>query len=127
MAAIISIKTVHTEYHTWMKELIFFKQETGYFEQQLKNVQNVSDDAQILLEKLAENKQLIDELKQELKTSEKRLIAFVYEVSGMGLESIKMDNHVKLREEMNKFKQKHKELKQHFRKIASGAIQAYQY
>ncbi|HYH16682.1 MAG TPA: hypothetical protein VD794_15735 [Flavisolibacter sp.] len=44
--------------------------------------------------------EVIDLFKHHLKVSENELVVYAKEVSGMGLESIKMDNHIGLRERM---------------------------
>jgi hypothetical protein len=60
---------------------------------------------------------VIDELKHKLNVSEKQLDGFVKELSGMGLESIKMDNHLNLRDDMKMFRQIYNELKDEFRRF----------
>ncbi|MBD0296390.1 MAG: hypothetical protein ICV84_14515, partial [Flavisolibacter sp.] len=46
------------------------------------------------------HKEVIDELKHNLGVAERQLKAFVLDVQGMGLPSIKMDNHPELRKEV---------------------------
>jgi hypothetical protein len=60
---------------------------------------------------------VIDELKHKLNISERQLAGFVRELSGLGLESIKMDNHPNLREEVKTFRKIYTELKNEFRKF----------
>jgi hypothetical protein len=60
-------------------------------------------------------KEIIDHLKHDLNGSEKQLASFASELSGMGLESIRMDNHTKLRERMATFRKLYTEMKNEFR------------
>jgi len=62
---------------------------------------------------------VIDELKHDLNISEKQLANFAHTLTGDGIDSIKMDNHNKLREEVITFRKIYKELKNDFRRFES--------
>lgn len=64
----------------------------------------------------------MNELKHKLNITERQLARFIKEVSGLGLESIKMDNHPTLREDMKTFRKIYKELKEEFRKFEAEWI-----
>ena len=67
--------------------------------------------------KFIREKEVIDELKHKLHISEKQLAGFVAEISGLGMDSIKMDNHPTLREDIKTFRSIFFELKNQFKKF----------
>jgi len=121
----VSIRSLHLEYQLWVRELVFYKEEIKIFEDHLealnnKNTKNaVRAQVEHFQNQFVLQKEVIDILKHNLNISEKQLASFVYDMSGMGLESIKMDNHPKLREDMITFRKLYKELKQDFRRFES--------
>ena len=60
-------------------------------------------------------KSLIESLKSNLYVEEKQLILFIKEVSGLGLDSIKIDNHLTSRERICSFCEQYNKLKQDIR------------
>lgn len=119
----ITIPKLHTEYRQWIAELNNNKEEISRFEKHLEavvnNNTNVGARAQVehYQNQFIREKEVIDELKHKLNISERQLAGFVKELSGLGLESIKMDNHCKLREEMQIFRKIYAELKGNFRRF----------
>ena len=124
----ISIPKLHTEYTAWMEELVFYKEEIKIFEHQLENLTVKSTDRDVLAQVehfqnvFIRQKEVIDILKHNLNVSEKQLTAFVKKMSGMGLSSIKMDNHTRLRDEMQTFRKLFNELKFEFRRFESQCM-----
>ncbi|HUC82184.1 MAG TPA: hypothetical protein VMR70_14870 [Flavisolibacter sp.] len=125
----ITIPKLHLEYRQWIAELNFCKEEIGLFEHHLEAVINNADNAaaaahvEHFQNQFIREKEVIDELKHKLHISERQLAGFVKEISGLGLESIKMDNHPKLREEMKMFRKIYTELKNEFRKFEAACMQ----
>lgn len=123
-----TIPKLHKEYENWMRELIFYKEEIKLFEKQLEEVINNNSQTETAAKveqfqnQFICEKEVIDELKHKLHISEKQLAGFVKEISGLGLESIKMDNHPKLREEMRTFRSIYSELKNNFRKFEAASL-----
>ena len=120
-----TIPKLHDEYSQWMRELIFYKEEIKLFERNLEDVVNNNNKAVTAKVEQYQNqfireKEVIDELKHKLNISERQLAGFVKDVSGLGLPSIKMDNHPVLREEMKTFRKIYNELRQSFRKFEAG-------
>jgi hypothetical protein len=119
----ITIPKLHLEYRLWMNELNYCKQEITIFENHLEELVRKNTDmvarAQVehFQNQFIRQKEVIDELKHKLNVSEKQLAGFVKELSGMGLESIKMDNHLNLRDDMKMFRQIYNELKDEFRRF----------
>lgn len=119
----ITIPKLHLEYRLWMNELVYCKQEINIFESHLEELvrKNTDTVARAHVEhfqnQFIRQKEVIDELKHKLNVSERQLAGFVKELSGMGLESIKMDNHGNLREDMKMFRQIYNELKDEFRRF----------
>jgi|SRR6476620_5142907 len=117
----ISITQLHLEYQRWINELIFYKEEINLFENYLVKIvrTNKSNEVAVGIEHFQNQfilqKEIIDYLKHDLKISEKQLASFVKELSGLGLENIRMDNHAKLRERMRTFRTIFNELKKEFR------------
>lgn len=119
----ISIPKLHTEYTAWMDELTFYKEEIKIFERHLEHLIANNRDKDTLAQVehfqnvFIRQKEVIDTLKHNLHVSEKQLTAFVKKMSGMGLSSIKMDNHTRLRDEMQTFRKLFNDLKTEFRKF----------
>lgn len=117
----ITIPKLHLEYRLWMNELAFYKEEICIFENHLEILVNKNSDvvarAQIehFQNQFIREKEVIDELRHKLHISERQLAGFVKELSGLGLESIKMDNHCNLRDDMKTFRKIYTELKEEFR------------
>lgn len=119
----ITIPELHREYRLWIAELNFCKEEICIFEGHLEEVidrhTDVATKSQVehFQNQFIRQKEVIDELKHKLHGSERQLASFVKELSGLGLESIKMDNHTKLRDDMRTFQKIYTELKADFRHI----------
>lgn len=116
-----SIQKLHNEHKLWVNELNFCKEEIAGYERHLEAAANekrnrdVSGEIEHFQNQFIRQKEVIDELKHTLNEREKQLVNFVKSLSGLGLESIKMDNHSRLREEMQLFRKIFNELKEELR------------
>jgi hypothetical protein len=105
--------------------LTFYKEEILIFERHLEELvnsytgENISAEIEKFQNQFICQKEVIDVLKHDLNTSERQLAAFARELSGNALESVKMDNHVRLRERMITFRKLFTELKEDFRRFES--------
>jgi hypothetical protein len=119
----ISIPSLHLEYQLWIRELSFYKESIKIFEKHLELLinRNTGKAVRAKIEHFQNQfilqKEVIDELKHRLNISEKQLAAFVYEMSGTGIDTIKMDNHTELRQEVIVFRKLYNELKEEFRRF----------
>jgi len=111
------------EYQLWTRELIFYKEEIKIFEDHLSAIlkRNNKNDVPAQVEHFQNQfilqKEVIDFLKHDLQVSERQLAACVYEMSGDGIENIKMDNHGTLRERVMTFRKIYKDIKNEFRRF----------
>jgi|KBSMisStaDraftv2_1062788.scaffolds.fasta_scaffold674821_2 hypothetical protein len=123
MIATISIRSLHMEYQLWTRELIFYKEEIRIFEDHLtailkrNNKNGVPAQVEHFQNQFILQKEVIDYLKHDLQVSERQLAGFVYEMSGDGIDNIKMDNHGSLRERMTTFRKIYKDIKNEFRRF----------
>ena len=124
MAPTIPIRSLHLEYQLWTRELVFYKEEIKIFEEHLTNIleRNANDNAVPVQVEHFQNqfilqKEVIDFLKHDLHVSERQLARFVSDLSGEGIEGIKMDNHGRLRERMSTFRKIFRKMKQEFRRF----------
>ncbi|GAB4091865.1 hypothetical protein [Flaviaesturariibacter terrae] len=121
----ISVRGLHLEYQLWMNELDFAKEEIGIFEKHLEPIvcnysdRNVCARAEQFQNKFIRHKEVVDELRHKLHGSEVQLATFVRDMSGMGIDSVKMDNHVKLRDDVYRFRELYTELKKDFRRFGA--------
>jgi hypothetical protein len=129
MTPTISIRSLHLEYQLWTRELIFYKEEIKIFEDHLINILDRNDSnsevppqVEHFQNQFILQKEVIDFLKHDLIVSERQLASFVHELSGEGIDTIKMDNHGKLRERMTTFRKIYKEMKQEFRRFEMNWI-----
>lgn len=124
----ITIPKLHLEYRLWMNELNFCKEEIKIFEKHLEELVARNTDlvsrtqVEHFQNQFIRQKEVIDELKHKLQISERQLAGFVRELSGMGLESIKMDNHGKLRDEMKTFRAIYQDLTEEFRRFEKDCL-----
>lgn len=123
MTPTISIRSLHLEYQLWTRELIFYKEEIKIFEDHLANIlrrnnrNGVPAHVEHFQNQFILQKEVIDYLKHDLHVSERQLASFVHELTGEGIDGIKMDNHGKLRERMITFRKIFREIKQDFRRF----------
>ena len=119
----ITIPKLHLEYRNWISELAFCKEEITRFEHNLEGLVNKTNSVEVRVEvehfqnQFIREKEVIDELRHKLHLSERQLAGFVKELSGLGLESIKMDNHTRLRSDVATFRRIYAELKEDFRRF----------
>ena len=125
MTPTISIKTLHLEYRLWINELSFAKEEINIYERHLEELIAANTDTDILAEaekfqnQFICQKEVIDVLKHDLHVSERQLANVAKNLSGFGLEIMRMDNHEQLRERMKTFRKLIQELKDEFKVFES--------
>lgn len=123
MTPTISIRSLHLEYQLWTRELVFYKEEIKIFEDHLEailqrnNKNGVPAQVEHFQNQFILQKEVIDFLKHDLIVSEIQLADFAQGLSGEGIDSIKMDNHGRLRERMSTFRKIFKEIKGEFRRF----------
>ena len=123
MTPTISIRGLHMEYQLWTRELIFYKEEIKIFEEHLSAIlgRNSRNGVHMQVEHFQNQfilqKEVIDFLKHDLIVSERQLANFAHDLSGEGIDGIKMDNHGRLRERMMTFRKIYKEMKSEFRRF----------
>jgi hypothetical protein len=128
MVATVSITDLHLEYQLWIRELTFFKEEIKIFEDHLETLANRNDKKKVQAQiehfqnQFIRHKEVIDILKHDLQVSERQLASFVFNLTRIGFDNIKMDNHGPLRDRMIIFKKIYSELKQDFRRFESKWI-----
>jgi hypothetical protein len=119
----ISVRSLHLEYQLWVRELVFYKEEIKIFEHHLEILVQRNNKSAVMAQvehfqnQFIRQKEVIDIIVHHLNTSEKQLASFVYGMSGSGMDSIRMDNHPKLREDVITFRKIYKELKEEFRRF----------
>ena len=102
----LPIPKLHGEHCLWVNELNFYKVQLSHFQRRLKKYASdilIPEQVAALKNFRQQIHQLhksIIMLEMELNEQEKILVNFIKEVSGMGLNSFKMDNHVISREKM---------------------------
>jgi hypothetical protein len=128
MIGTVSITDLHLEYQLWLRELTFYKEEIKIFEAHLETLANRNNKkaAQAQIEhfqnQFIRHKEVIDILKHDLQVSERQLASFVFNLTRIGFENIKMDNHGSLRDRILVFKKIYSELKQEFRRFETKWI-----
>ena len=117
----ISITKLHHEYHLWIAELNFCKEELKIFEHHLEDIiakhtiTEITSQVEHFQNQFIRHKEVIDELKHDLNIAEKQLAAFAKDLSDAGIMNIKMDNHTRLRDEVFTQRKIFNELKKEFR------------
>ena len=120
-----TVFSLHKEYNESISELNFYKREINTFQQRLAQLAMQSEPVEVRanLEQIQNQfileKEVVDELIHKLHDSEKQLVGFVKEVSGLGLENMNMDNRPNLREDMHTFRKIYFDLKSRFKTFAA--------
>ena len=105
----------------WVTELLFFKDEITYFETQLARIitNNTAQEVMVKVEhfqnQFIRQREVIDEVKHNIKASENELQAFATSHNEIAIGHALFADHVELREEMDTFKKLYSELKDEFR------------
>jgi len=112
---------LHVENKFWVTELLFFKDEIAYFETQLARIitnntaQEVMAKVEHFQNQFIRQREVIDEVKHNIKASENELQAFAISHNEIAIGHALFADHVELREEMDTFKKLYSELKDEFR------------
>lgn len=131
MVETLPIPNLHLEYRIWMAELDFAKEEISIFEQHLVELVSKNTKLAVIAQvehfrnRFIQEKQVIDHLKHNLHLAEKRLADFVHQMSGIGIDHVRMDNHPRLREEMITFRELFTELKAGFRRFKAACYRGF--
>jgi hypothetical protein len=123
MITTISIQGLHEEYQVWSRELTFYKEEIKIFEDHLatllrRNTKNsIPAHIEHFQNQFIVQKEVIDFLKHDLLISERQLARFAQELSGDGIDNIRMDNHEKLWERILSFRRIYRKIKNEFQRF----------
>ena len=125
----LPVKSLHLEYKLWIAELNFDIEMIRIFEAHLENIvasnlenKEVLRNVEHFENQLIRQREVIDELKHDLNISEKQLATFAQEMSPVGYEFERLDNHSVLRERFFMFRKIFNELKDEFHSFESRTI-----
>jgi hypothetical protein len=111
MITTMPIRNLHLEYKFWIVELNFYKEMLNIFQSHLENiVKEHADDKKIrphiehFQNQFFLQREVIDELKHDLNISEKQLASFTKEMSIVGYEFDRLDNHSSIRDRFLTFR-----------------------
>ena len=112
---------LHVEYQLWIAELNFDTELIKIFESHLAYIASHNTSKKLLAHieqfqnQFIRQKEVIDELKHDLNISEKQLVAFVKDMTAVGFDNERLDNHSELRERFLTFRNLFEDLKTRFR------------
>ena len=119
---------LHIEYQFWIAELNFDVELIKIFESHLSFIAS-GNTAKRFMPRIEQfqnqfirQREVIDELKHDLNVSEKQLAAFVRDMSPVGFDNERLDNHSGLRERFLTFRKLFDDLKTRFRHFESEWI-----
>jgi hypothetical protein len=128
-APTVSLQSLHLEYKLWIAELSFDIEMIRIFESRLEKIAADNWDSKEELKKVEHfqnqfirQREVIDELKHDLHTSEVQLTVFIEEMAPVGYDAERMDNHSGLRERFFTFRKIFNELKDEFHSFEAGMI-----
>ncbi len=126
MITTMPIRNLHLEYKFWIVELNFYKEMLKIFETHLetivaenRNNKKVLPQIEHFQNQFVLQREVIDELKHDLNISEKQLASFTREMSMVGYEFERLDNHSALRDQFLTFRKLFNELKEEFHRFES--------
>jgi hypothetical protein len=114
---------LHVEYQFWTAELNFDVELIKIFESHLafiasgNTVKKLMPRIEQFQNQFIRQREVIDELKHDLNVSEKQLAAFVRDMSPIGFDNERLDNHSELRERFLTFRDLFDDLKARFRQF----------
>lgn len=127
--ATLPIKNLHLEYKLWIAELNFYTEMIQIFEAHLENIvtsnlenKDMLGEIEHFQNQFIRQREVIDELKHDLHISEMQLAAFTHEMTPVGYEFERLDNHSGLRERFFIFRKIFNELKEEFHSFESGRV-----
>jgi hypothetical protein len=116
---------LHVEYQFWIAELNFDVELIKIFESHLAFIASGNTDKKLMprieqfQNQFIRQREVIDELKHDLNVSEKQLAAFLRDMSPIGFDNERLDNHSELRERFLTFRDLFDDLKVRFRRFES--------
>ncbi|RYY67233.1 MAG: hypothetical protein EOO12_01755 [Chitinophagaceae bacterium] len=113
-----TVTDLHREYQQWMNELHFQEQELCIFEKHLDRYTSdpVQGQCETFRQRFSRHREAIALLKLGLRGREAHLADFARAMSGMGLDSVRMDNHAELRGDLERLRTQYAGLKNEFRR-----------
>lgn len=114
---------LHIEYQFWIAELNFDLELIKIFESHLAFIASGNTTKKLMprieqfQNQFIRQREVIDELKHDLNISEKQLAQFVRDMSPIGFENERLDNHSDLRERFLTFRDLFDDLKARFRQF----------
>ena len=121
MVTTLPIKNLHLEYRLWIAELNFDTEMIRIFESHLENIlfqhpakKDLLPQVEHFQNQFIRQREVIDELKHHLNLSEKQLASFTRDMSLIGYEFERLDNHPRLRDQFLTFRKIFNELKEEF-------------
>lgn len=116
---------LHVEYQFWIAELNFDIEFIKIFEGHLSFIASRNPSKKLMprieqfQNQFIRQREVIDELKHDLNISEKQLAAFIRDMTTVGFENERLDNHSELRERFLTFRNLFDDLKMRFRHFES--------
>jgi len=124
MITTMPIKNLHLEYKFWIVELNFYKEMLNIFQSHLENItmehqgnKQIRPQIEHFQNQFVLQREVIDELKHDLHISEKQLASFTKEMSLVGYEFERLDNHASMRDKFLTFRKIFNELKEEFHRF----------
>jgi hypothetical protein len=129
MVTTLPIQNLHLEYKLWIAELNFDNEMMKIFESHLENILMQNQEKKDRLPQVEHfqnqfirQREVIDELKHHLNISEKQLAGFTREMSPIGYEFERLDNHPHLRDQFLTFRKIFNELKEEFHDFEASCM-----
>lgn len=116
---------LHFELKVWVNELIFYKEEVSLYENRLEELVRKYTDRNMLAQlerfqnQFIRQKEVIDELKHEVKAHENILQQFAQTHNEIELQHTLFEYHNKLKEDMITFKKLYTDVKNDFMRFAA--------
>jgi hypothetical protein len=129
MITTMPIRNLHLEYKFWIVELNFYREMLDIFQSHLETVvrenpenRKIRPQVEHFQNQFFLQREVIDELKHDLNISEKQLAIFTREMSLVGYEFERLDNHSVLRDKFLTFRKIFNELKEEFHHFESECL-----
>ena len=121
MITTLPIKDLHLEYRLWIAELNFHLEMIAIFESHLENILKKNQSRKDILpqgehfqNQFIREREVIKALKHQLNISERQLASFTRDMSKVGYEFERLDNHSEVRDQFLTFRKIFSELKDEF-------------
>lgn len=116
----VPLQKLHLEHELWGKEFLFYRDELAILDKYLTDIANHNTSSEVLKgvehfqNQFIRQKEVLDELKHDVRQSEKNLVNRLVQLNPIQGEKLKIDDQEELRDAVETYKKIYSDLKAEF-------------